>query len=174
MRRCARGAAVVALVGVLSACTPPPAAPASVISAPRCVEVNGKADALCSPGVTNPVVTQADLATTVCAPPVKGTKSWTQRQRPSTSYTDALKAKQMTDYGETGPVSDYEEDHLIPLSIGGNPRDPRNLVPELWNGPTGAHVKDKEEVALWHAVCRGQMTLVDAQAKIVRDWVYAP
>lgn len=169
-----RLAVVAALVGALSACTPPPAAPAAVTSASHCVEVNGKADALCNPGATNPLVTQANLATTVCAPPVNGVKSWTQRQRPATSYTNALKAKQMIDYGETGPASDYEEDHIIPLSIGGNPTDPRNLVPELWNGATGAHVKDKEEVQLWHAVCHGEMSLATAQATIVRDWLYTP
>jgi hypothetical protein len=42
-------------------------------------------------------------------------------------YTNALKLKQMKQYGETGSPSEYKEDHFIPLELGGAPKDPKNL-----------------------------------------------
>ena len=38
---------------------------------------------------------------------------WTRTVRPPTEYTNALKLRQMRAYGETGPPSAYQEDHLI-------------------------------------------------------------
>ena len=46
------------------------------------------------------------------------------------SYTSALKVKQMVLYEETGSPSAFEEDHFIPLELGGAPRNPKNLWPE--------------------------------------------
>lgn len=161
-----------ALTLALTGCGPVAASSASTPApAGSCAYRDGKAQRSCTPGATNPLVTKATVATTICAPPVKGQKSWTQRQRPPTSYTDALKIRQMRIYGLTGSPKDYEEDHLIPMSIGGDPKDPRNLVPELLTGPQGAKVKDKEEDQLWRAVCAG-MDLDTARAKIVADWTY--
>jgi len=31
--------------------------------------------------------------------------------------------------------SHYEEDHFISLELGGNPRDPKSLWPEMWGTP---------------------------------------
>jgi hypothetical protein len=70
-------------------------------------------------------------------------------------------------------MKDYEEDHLIPLTVGGNPRDPKNLWPEPWNGPYGAHVKDKLENKLHSLVCDGMLTLEEAQKAIATDWIAA-
>jgi len=61
----------------------------------------------------------------------------------------------------------YEEDHLIPLSLGGHPNDPRNLWPEAPPSPNG---KDKVEDELHKKVCSGQMTLQEAQRIISTDW----
>ena len=36
----------------------------------------------------------------------------------------------MAEYADTNPISDYEEDHLIPLELGGSPTSPLNLWPE--------------------------------------------
>ena len=77
-----------------------------------------------TPGVLNPDVTQANIRSTVCR------HGWTDTIRPPVEYTNALKRKQMRQYGETGSLSDYQEDHLISLELGGNPTDPRNLWPE--------------------------------------------
>jgi hypothetical protein len=132
-----------------------------------CRVADGRADTRCTPGVRNPQVSELNIATTICR------SGWTATIRPPVSYTDKLKAQDMPRYGETGPASDFELDHLIPLEIGGNPTDPANLWPEPWNGTRGAHVKDAEETSLKRAVCGGRMKLADAQAQILRDWTHS-
>lgn len=62
---------------------------------------------------------------------------------------------------------DYEEDHLIPLEIGGDPRDPRNLWPQPINE---AHVKDRLENVLHMKVCAKQLPLPETQKCISVDW----
>jgi hypothetical protein len=83
--------------------------------------------------------------------------------RPPTSYTNALKIKQMVQYHETGSPSDYEEDHLIPLELGGSPRSPRNLWPEPH--PRASTV-DTIETSLKRQVCKRLITLALAQKQI--------
>jgi hypothetical protein len=112
------------------------------------------ADPVRTPGVLNPDVTQANIRSTICR------HGWTATIRPPTDYTNELKRKQMRAYGETGSLSDYQEDHLISLELGGNPTDPRNLWPEPY--PRAAEV-DKIENELNAEVCSGQLTLAKAQ-----------
>jgi hypothetical protein len=69
-----------------------------------------------------------------------------------------------------GTAADYEEDHLIGLELGGDPRDPRNLWPEPYDPSPGAKQKDIVEKYLHNQVCAGAMTLQDAQYAIVTDW----
>ena len=114
------------------------------------------ADPVRTPGVLNPDVTQANIRSTICR------HGWTDTVRPPTSYTNALKAKQMRRYGETGSPSDYQEDHLISLELGGNPTDPRNLWPEPY--PRAADV-DRIENELNDQVCSGELTLAEAQQR---------
>jgi hypothetical protein len=114
------------------------------------------ADPVRTPGVLNPNVTQANIRSTICR------HGWTETIRPPTSYTDALKAKQMRQYRETGSLSDYQEDHLISLELGGNPTDPRNLWPEPY--PRASDV-DKIENELNSEVCSGELTLAQAQQR---------
>src|SRR5438045_1060663 len=83
-----------------------------------------RADPVRTPGVLNPDVTQATIDSTICL------RGWTRTIRPPVDYTNALKEKQMRAYGETGLMSDYQEDHLISLELGGDPTDPHNLWPE--------------------------------------------
>lgn len=109
-----------------------------------------------TPGVVNPDVTPANLRDTVCK------HGWTRTVRPPTSYTNALKRRQMRAYGLRGPPSAYQEDHLISLELGGNPTDPRNLWPEPY--PRASRV-DQIENALNQQVCTGQLTLAAAQRK---------
>src|SRR5260221_1606270 len=115
-----------------------------------------RADAVRTPGVLNPDVTQATIGSTICV------RGWTRTIRPPVEYTDALKAKQMRQYGERGRKSDYQEDHLISLELGGDPVDPRNLWPEPY--PRAAEV-DRIENELNAAVCSGSMSLADAQMR---------
>jgi len=114
------------------------------------------ADAVRTPGVLNPDVTQANIRSTICR------SGWTSTIRPPVGYTNDLKRKQMRLYRETGSLSDYQEDHLISLELGGNPTDPRNLWPEPY--PRAADV-DKIENELNSEVCSGRLTLAQAQQK---------
>jgi len=79
----------------------------------------------------------------------------------------------MKDLGLTGNPRDYEEDHLISLELGGHPSDPKNLWPQAWNGDWGAHKKDVIETKLKTLVCKGTITLKEAQDAISTDWVAA-
>ena len=123
---------------------------------PRGVTSKGPyhADLARTPGVVNPDVTQANIATTLCR------HGWTRTIRPPTDYTNALKLKQMREYGVGGPLSQYQEDHLISLELGGHPTDPRNLWPEPY--PRASEV-DSIENDLNSRVCSGQVSLEQAQ-----------
>jgi hypothetical protein len=114
------------------------------------------ADPVRTPGVVNPNVTQANIRSTVCK------RGWTATIRPPVSYTNALKRKQMRQYGETGSMSDYQEDHLISLEMGGSPTDPRNLWPEPY--PRASEM-DQIENELNSEICDGQLTLAQAQRR---------
>jgi hypothetical protein len=119
-------------------------------------------DPLCTPGATNPAVTPGDIDKTICA------SGWTRTVRPPVSYTEPLKYEQMAAYGDTGPVSSYEEDHLIPLELGGSPSSPSNLWPEPGASP---NPKDSVESAARQAVCDGRIPLAAAQRAIAVDWI---
>lgn len=121
-----------------------------------------------TPGATNPDVAQDNIASTICV------KGWTKTIRPAANYTNRLKKQQITQYGyaDTNPKH-YEEDHLISLEIGGDPRDERNLWPEPWNSQWNAHVKDKLENALHRMVCAGEIPLAEAQKAIATNWIEA-
>jgi hypothetical protein len=114
------------------------------------------ADPTRTPGVVNPDITQANIADTICK------HGWTRTVRPPTDYTNALKLKQMREYGVRGSPAQYQEDHLISLELGGHPTDARNLWPEPY--PRAAEV-DSIENDLNAKVCSGDMSLDDAQRK---------
>jgi hypothetical protein len=134
----------------------------------------GLPDAARTPGSINPAATQANLADTVCK------AGWATTQRPPSAYTSALKFAQIIEYGyaDRDPTH-YEEDHLVPLELGGAPRDPRNLWPEpnqasLPDGTViGSGEKDDLEDALHVQVCSGAMPLADAQRLIAGNWISA-
>jgi hypothetical protein len=114
------------------------------------------ADIARTPGVLNPDVTQATIHETICV------RGWTKTIRPPTSYTNELKQKQMREYGVAGSRSDYQEDHLISLELGGHPTDPRNLWPQPY--PRASEV-DAIENDLNDEVCSGELSLAEAQQK---------
>lgn len=111
-------------------------------------------DPVLAPGAINPAVTQANIRKTVCV------HGWTKTVRPPESYTTALKVAQMRQYHLPGSTSDYQEDHLISLEMGGSPTDPRNLWPEPY--PRAA-VVDKIENELNAKICSGKLTLAQAR-----------
>jgi hypothetical protein len=136
-----------------------------------CVALNGKADLHCTPGAFNPAVTQATINSTICV------VGWTETIRPPASWTTQLKNQQKPLYGESAiSNADLEEDHLVPLELGGNPHDPNNLWPEprdtISTPGQGAETKDNEESLLKHQVCSGQITLDAARQKILADWTH--
>lgn len=143
---------------------PPPKAQETItVTAMSCAAINGKADRKCTPGAINPWVTQANIKQTICK------KYWTDSIRPSTDYTSPLRDVQMLQYGLHVPSDQVREDHLISLEIGGAPRDHTNLWPQL---TADSYVKDREEGALHHRVCSGEITLADAQRTIVEHWTH--
>jgi hypothetical protein len=149
----------------------------------KCHSINGRADRTCTPGLvahTPEVEADAPKYThTLCQPTLpKGQKRWIAKRRPPTAYTNRIKQSEMPLYGYSGDPALYEEDHIVPLSLDGDQGYTAfvpsgmaaNLYPELWEGTTGAHVKDKEENSLHSKVCSGALTLPQAQAKILADW----
>lgn len=108
----------------------------------------------------NPNVNQANIGDTICV------AGWTATIRPPVSYTNKLKFKLLK--GQDPSL--YELDHIVPLAVGGNPTDPNNLALQLWEGSTGAKVKDKVEVKVQHAVCSGRLTLAQGQACFINGW----
>jgi hypothetical protein len=125
-----------------------------------------------TPGAADPRVTQATIGSTICV------SGYTSTVRPPTSYTTPLKREQIAEYGYTDTnLADYEEEHLIPLEVGGAPRDPANLWPEPYTATAadgtaaGARVKDRFENWLHDEVCSADMLLRVAQQQIAGDWV---
>lgn len=119
-------------------------------------------DSSCTPGATNPDVTQATIGQTICV------SGWTSTVRPSESITEAEKRASMAAYGDGGSMGDYEYDHLISLELGGAVNDSRNLWPEPGASP---NPKDSVENALHAMVCDRQIALAQAQRIIATNWI---
>jgi hypothetical protein len=117
-----------------------------------------------TPGAIDSRVNQSNIASTICI------VGYTKTVRPPASFTNALKISQLrgsySRYGSTN-VKLFEEDHLIPLALGGAPRDPKNLWPEPWES---ARKKDTLELKLHLMVCAGQISLAKARSIFATDW----
>jgi hypothetical protein len=140
---------------------------APVTISAKCHSRAGLQDLHCTPGAVNQNVRQSNIRKNICIP------NWTDTVRPPTSYTDKLKVRGIADYGyKDKRRSSYEEDHLIPLSVGGSPTSPKNLWPEPYKGVFGARTKDTLERFLHKRVCDGLIKLVKARREF-RDWKQA-
>ena len=109
-----------------------------------------------TPGVLNPAVTQATIRATIC------TRGWTRTVRPPVSYTNALKVRQLVQYGLRGPPSAFQEDHLISLELGRQPDRPAQPVARALSARGGGR-PDRER-----AQCprlRRSLTLAEAQRR---------
>jgi hypothetical protein len=129
-----------------TATTPGPGLPSIILPDPKI-----------TPGRLNPRVRQSTIKRTICE------RGWTKTIRPPVSYTNALKIQQMVLYEETGSPSEYEEDHFIPLELGGAPRNPENLWPEPHSQ---SKLSDPLETQLKRKVCKHLITLKKARAAI--------
>ncbi len=121
-----------------------------------------------TPGATDPGITQQNIHQTVCV------QGYTKTVRPPAYFTNKLKKQQLHQYrySDTDPRH-YEEDHLIPLNIGGAPDDPRNLWPQPRNSQWNAEKKDELEFRLYRLVCDGRVSLKEAQDAYATDWIAA-
>lgn len=121
-----------------------------------------------TPGAINPAVVQGDIGMTICRP------GYSRSVRPPEGYTEDLKRRQLAALGL--PRSDlrrFEEDRLIPIELGGAPRNPRNLWLEPRFGEWSAKKKDELENFLHLLVCNGTVPLAEAQHEIAVDWTAA-
>ncbi len=131
-------------------------------------------DPHCTPGATNPKVTQGDLASTICK------TGYTASIRPPASNTGREKTASEAAYGFHGKASTTEYDHLISLEIGGDPNSALNLWPEPnKSSATGTtNPKDKVENAFRTLVCNAlhgkpYLPLAKAQYLIATNWTTA-
>jgi hypothetical protein len=124
-----------------------------------------------TPGAVNPAVSESNIATTICR------SGWTRTIRPRQAYTNELKHRQLGPGGSYagGPAKDFEEDHLIPLELGGAPSGADNLWPEPRHPPDGwsSDKKDDLEGVLNRLVCSGRLPLAAAQQAVAHDWTAA-
>jgi len=120
------------------------------------------------PGALNPEVTQANIHETICV------KGWTKTVRPPVQESTRIKRELMRESGVRGARS-FELDHLIPLELGGAPRDARNLWLQPRQGQWSADRKDELENVLHRLVCQRKdpLPLGQAQQAIAHDWISA-
>ena len=117
-----------------------------------------------TPGAINLDVTQSNIHSTICV------SGYTASIRPSSIYTTKLKKLQLSGpYAiyKDSKTSDFEEDHLISLEIGGSPTSVLNLWPEPY---AGARLKDILENKLHELVCSDTLALDFAQQAISSNW----
>ncbi len=131
-------------------------------------------DPHCTPGATNPKVTQADLASTVCK------TGYTASIRPPASITGREKKASEAAYGFHGKAATTEYDHLISLELGGDPNSALNLWPEPNKSSASGttNPKDKVENTLRTLICNAlhgkpYLPLVKAQYLIATNWTTA-
>jgi hypothetical protein len=168
-------AAVLGIAVALAACSvtvapvvstsPAPPAPAPAGGQPGADACHAGGQAYCA---LNPQVTQQSIAQTICV------RGWTATVRPPAAYTDDLKRQQLQQLAAQHAgdpqwtTGGTEEDHRLPLELGGNPRDPQNLSPEDHSSST---VKDRDETAFKTRVCDGREPLAQAQQEFVARWL---
>lgn len=127
------------------------------------------------PGALNPDVTQANIQRTICS------DVWLRSVTPDATFLVRLERKQLADENKPGTTADYEEDHLVPVELGGAPKDAKNLWPEPYESRgaryatkgNGAESKDAVEEKLRGKVCTGRLTLKLARQAIAGNWQLA-
>jgi hypothetical protein len=119
-----------------------------------------------TPGIANPKVNQENIQQTICKP------GWVESNRPRERYINTLKRRQLRAWKyAVRDSTKYEEDHRIPIEVGGHPRDGKNLWPQPYGIAWNARVKNKLELYIQAEVCAGNIKLIDGQAAFQRDWV---
>ncbi|GAB2714037.1 hypothetical protein ACX801_18060 [Arthrobacter bambusae] len=133
-------------------------------------------DPKCTPGSTDPTVTDANIDSTLGRP-----GGYTASVRPPENLTQAAKKQLMAAYGiPWSQASQYELDHLAPLCSGGS-SDVRNLWPQKnvflpgTGGPSSMvhNTKDRVEDYVCTAIREHRVTLAPAQQAMTKDWTTA-
>jgi hypothetical protein len=128
----------------------------------------GLANRARTPGAVNPRVTQSNIHSTICV------AGYSSSIRPPESYTERLKFRQLDggyNLADDTRASHYEEDHLIPLEVGGSPTAVQNLWPEPRNVLWNAARKDRLENAMHKLVCSDAVPLAMAQHMFATNWI---
>lgn len=164
-RLLARAMFVLALLAALVGVTHPdgssaPAVAGRPVRAGGCREHGGLPDRGCTPGAVRANVSLSAICQA----------GYSRRVRPPESYTEPLKLAQMREYGLSGAASEYEEDHLVALSLGGAPRDPANLWPQPRHGRYRASQKDRLESWAARMACARRLPLALLQREMASDW----
>jgi hypothetical protein len=159
-------AAVAVAVGAQPAPRTPPAPTVASACHARLSGTDWLPDPVCTPGALNPRVTPDNIWVTICV------DGWATKERKAYfpyPASERVKTRMVMLYGQYAGSSlrAYEMDHLLPISLGGDPADPRNLWPEA---PASWNPKDSVEASVRAQVCSGRMPLEVAQAAFEGDW----
>lgn len=98
------------------------------------------------------------------------TKTSEIRNVPDSLKKDIFKIYGMSGNDRSVCKEGFEIDHLVSLELGGDNRA-TNLWPQSYCGEHNAHDKDKLENELHRRICKRQITLIEAQNCIARDWI---
>jgi hypothetical protein len=125
----------------------------------NCQIMNSLPDPACTPGAVFPSVTKDQVCTPGYASSVR-------------DVPQAEKNQVFTEYNlpTKNQPGQYEVDHLISLELGGS-NEISNLFPQPAEPRPGYHEKDKVENYLHDQVCKGAITLEQAQLEISQNWL---
>lgn len=120
-------------------------------------------DPQCTPGAVDPVVSSANIGTTIC------TQGWALKQEVAKGLREPEKVTALAAYGDPDRPDAYQLDRVIPIELGGAKNSAKNMWPE----PGGTNTKDQLESTLHDLVCSHKLALATAQHAIASDWVKA-
>lgn len=110
----------------------------------------------------SPYVTPQNVQSTICV------SGYSHSVRPPAQVTNAIKKQLLDEAGiPRERIHDFVLDHIIPISSGGAPDDPRNLKLE---DREESFLKDRAENRSHDLICTGRLGLREAQATMWRDW----
>jgi hypothetical protein len=115
-----------------------------------------------TPGATNPIITQATVASTICKPAyVNKIKSQISKKTSTEVFAEYAIAKKMR--------SHYAIDHLVPSNLGGT-----NALTNLWpiplKGTATPQRKAAVDAAVHKSMCAGFISLATAQGLFNASW----
>jgi hypothetical protein len=123
-----------------------------------CLARSAMPDPACTPGALMPGVTKSQICRSGYASSVR-------------NVPQSKKDRAYAEYGVTHHFpGQYEVDHLVSLELGGS-NDTANLWPEAASPTPGFHQKDRVENYLHDQVCRGAISLRQAQIEIATNWM---